>query len=138
MYLGLGGKGGREREREREHERVHVQLLQHCLYIHTCVPLSPHSRDQELLCVYLKPSFSMDGLKRMLSQPGTPVLLKDVLWQKIGGTLYIHLSTCTCTCMSNAGLADMLQYLLATCISYMIAHFRSFMGWEIPVQNLNL
>ena len=50
---------------------------------------------QEVLVVYLKPSFPVEGLKGVLHRPGTAVLLKDALCQKMEGA-YIH---CTCTCI---------------------------------------
>jgi hypothetical protein len=50
------------------------------------------SFEQELLLVYLKPSFSVDGLKGLLHKPGTTVLLKDVLCQKMEGAyMYMHI-----------------------------------------------
>ena len=61
-----------------------------------CIPTPPHSSvGQELLVVYLKPSFPVEGLKGVLHRPGTAVLLKDALCQKMEGA-YIH---CTCTCI---------------------------------------
>ena len=49
--------------------------------------ITPHTTDScpQLVRVYLKPSFSVSGLKGYLSSPGTGLLLRDVFYQKSAG-----------------------------------------------------